>query len=28
MALIVTHLLRPGGVRVQLYQPRHSLAIE
>ena len=25
---IVTHLLLPGGVRVQLYQPRHSLAIE
>ena len=25
---IVTHLLLPGGVQVQLYQPRHSLAIE
>lgn len=25
---IVTHLLLPGAVRVQLYQPRHSLAIE
>lgn len=24
---IVTHMELPGGVRVQLYQPRHTLAI-